>query len=796
VSVNWADRGAVLAALATSDVDILVKSLELDRPDHRETWLALEPQQRQRVLAQAERSVYVTARDWASELISTGRVAPALIVLDDLLVVAERSPFAQADVLRALRRLRRPLDVPAERIHAYAEATLRDVEQRPGLLRVVPDLLRYAAHVLNALDDPDGVVRAVRLARSHGARLARGYAAGPLERIRDDMTLATMWRHPPYAEVFAHLPAPVFTDPVAAVSVADRVRHLRLRDPVALPEGMDRLTAVEVVQLAGAGDATTVAWLTWLAGRPSLHTLELTGGAQQLVADEDLLAALLAAPGLRRLRIGYPPINPQSMRALLADLRRSDAPPRTRLLHLALLRDDVEYVLARARTADLVAALDSGVPAVRAAALHLLDGVFGSPPVRLTAGDEVLIVGRLAAREAVTELMERAGVRIGQQVGPRTRLAVVAERHGGAALELLDSRVSLICEPQLRAVLEAMPAGQAMLPGTGGPPVPVSRVLAGGDPVAVRQALEQLTASRVHRGAFEGLLVVATDPRLDRSLRQAARRLLTRDAPADLFDAAEDVAELVRTLDRTGYLSTWDLQETGIETDGLVDVVELAVLLMAARQHSRGSRLAVVRAGITTLTTAIGDLTRLRELRLDDNHLVELPPPVLRLRELTELSLAGNRLRSLPIALAGLTSLTSLRVGHNALTDFPVVLAWMPWLRRLDLAVDAEPGDRGAVWPGLAAGLSGLVGLTELTLDGHRLEELPAGIARMAGLERLSLRRGELGRLPDWLAQLPQLRWLILDGTVIGRPAAAREQIAQLRSRGATVQAWPTEPGP
>jgi hypothetical protein len=795
VRVDWADPGTVLAVLDTGDADPAVHALRLDDPIHRDTWLALTSRQRQAVLARADRGTYVAARDWATELISTGRAADALTVMDDLLVVTERTPFAQADVLRALRRLTPPLDVPAHRIHAYADAALLDVEQHPGVLRVVPDLLRYAAHVLFALGDPAGVIQAAELARRHGARLARGYAAGPLERIRDDMALAPMWADPTYAAVFAHLSPPVFTDAAAAVRVAEHVLHIRLRDPSRLPAEMDRLVNVEVVQLAAAGDVSTVAWLTWLAGRPSLHTLELTGTAQQLVQDESLLAALLAAPGLRRLRIGYPPINPQSMRALLADLRRTGAPPRTRLLHLALLRDDVEFVLARARTADLVGALDSGVPAVRAAALHLLDGVFGAPAVRLTSGDEVLIAGRLAARDVVERLLDRVGVRVGHQIGPRTRLAVIAERHGGVALDLLESRLPLICEPQLRALLEAMPVGQALVPGEGGPPVPVSRLLASPDPATVRLALDQLTASRVHRGAFEGLLVVATNPRLDRPLRQAARRLLTRDAPADLFDAAEDVAEIVRALDRTGYLSTWDLQETGIETDGLVDVVELAVLLMAVRQQARAGRLAVVRAGITTLTPAIGTLQALRELSLDDNHLVELPPAVLELRGLTDLSLAGNRLRSLPIALAGLTNLTSLSVGHNALTEFPAVLAWMPWLRRLDLAADIETADRFTAWPGLAAGLAGLTELRGLTLDGHELEHLPDGVRRMAALERLSLRRGRLGRLPDWLPELSHLRWLALDGTMIGRPEAARAVIARLRDQGATVQAWPTEPG-
>jgi hypothetical protein len=285
--------------------------------------------------------------------------------------------------------------------------------------------------------------------------------------------------------------------------------------------------------------------------------------------------------------------------------------------------------------------------------------------------------------------------------------------------------------------------------------------------VAVAAALQRLTTGRVAKGAFEGLIVVATNPRLDRSLRQTARRLLVRDAPADLVDAAEDVAEIVRALDRTGALSTWDLQETGIETDGLVDVVELGVLLLRVR---RARRLDVVGARLT-----------------------RLPPAVLELTGLAELSLAGNRLTDLPPELTGMTALTALDVRHNAFADLPAVISRMPWLRRLDLSADADPTGDHASWPGLATGLTALHRLRQLTLDGHRLDRLPDAVRGMASLERLSLCRGRLDELPQWLVELPQLGWLALDGTAVGDAEAARAVLARLRARGVVASAWPTE---
>lgn len=781
----------------------------LDRPTGRAAWFALDVERRRATLLAGSRRAYAAARDWATELIAEGRTESALVVLEDLLAVTERTPFARADVLRALRLLRPPLDVPPARIRAHVQAALRDVRQRPAVLQVIPDLLRYAAQVQFALGDQDGVVECAELARTCGSRLARGFGGGPLERIRDDAVLAPMWAHPGYRQVFAHLPPPVFTDAMVAVSVAEHVRHVRLSRPVRLPAGMDRLVGVETVELEGAGDASTVAWLWWLAGRPSLHTLELTGAAQRLVADEDLLATLLVAPGLRRLRIGYPSLNPWSMRVLLADLRRSGVPPRTRLLHLALLRDDLDYVVSRARTADLVAALDSGVAGVRSAALHLLDGVLGAPNVRFEPGDEVLVAGRLWDGPVLVDLVERFGLRLVQRPSPRTRLAVIAERHGGAGLELLDGGLPLICEGQLRAMLEA--AMQAARPpdrrgagpvditaldvGVRGARAPaVSRALASTDGARVGAELARLTSARARSGAFEGLIVVVTNPGLDRSLRQAARRLLLRDAPTDLVDAVEDVAEVVRGLDRSGVLSTWDLQETGVETDGLVNVVELAVLLMSVRRNARAHRLDVVRAGLTRLPDGVGELAHLRRLRLDDNRLADLPAAVLALRGLRDLSLAGNRLAALPDGLAALGALTSLDLGHNRFVDLPAVVGRLHALRRLDVTVDVRAGR--ARWPGLADGLASLPDLRELVLDGHELAELPAGVRAMAGLERLSLRHGRLGTLPQWLAYLPRLGTLTLDGTVIDAAEAARDVLAVLRTQGVAVSAWPTEPGP
>jgi len=76
-------------------------------------------------------------------------------------------------------------------------------------------------------------------------------------------------------------------------------------------------------------------------------------------------------------------------------------------------------------------------------------------------------------------------------------------------------------------------------------------------------------------------------------------------------------------------------------------------------------------AKLTTLSSRIGELTGLIELRLDSNLLAALPPEIGQLTNLVTLLARNNRLTSLPSQIGNLSSLATLKLGGNQLSSLP-----------------------------------------------------------------------------------------------------------------------------
>ncbi len=94
----------------------------------------------------------------------------------------------------------------------------------------------------------------------------------------------------------------------------------------------------------------------------------------------------------------------------------------------------------------------------------------------------------------------------------------------------------------------------------------------------------------------------------------------------------------------------------------------------------------VVHARLAELPSHIGNLSlSLRELNLECNRLVSLPPEIGDLYNLQRLVLSHNMLRSVPKALITLPRLESLLLDHNRLWWLPHALEDMPMLRVLSL---------------------------------------------------------------------------------------------------------------
>ncbi|EFN50450.1 hypothetical protein CHLNCDRAFT_143409, partial [Chlorella variabilis] len=144
-------------------------------------------------------------------------------------------------------------------------------------------------------------------------------------------------------------------------------------------------------------------------------------------------------------------------------------------------------------------------------------------------------------------------------------------------------------------------------------------------------------------------------------------------------------------------------------------------------------------------------LSRLRELDLHTNHLLEaLPAELARLPALTRLNLSDTMLASrqgMPV----LARLRELDLSGCSLSEVPAALARLTALTRRDLA---HNHNLSSGWERLA----GLAQLRVLDLRACGLEALPAALARLTALTKLNLADNPINAGWEHLAGLAQLR--------------------------------------
>ncbi len=143
---------------------------------------------------------------------------------------------------------------------------------------------------------------------------------------------------------------------------------------------------------------------------------------------------------------------------------------------------------------------------------------------------------------------------------------------------------------------------------------------------------------------------------------------------------------------------------------------------------------------LTTLPLALGQLTALQVLYLDNNQLTTLPLALGQLTALQELSLDRNQFTPLPEALGQLTALRELSLDRTQLTTLPEALGQLTALQTLYLSDNQ-------LTP-LPEALGQLRNLERLVLEGNALRELPKSLKRLAGLKKLMLHGNEALGLP------------------------------------------------
>ncbi|MFP4069385.1 MAG: glycosyl hydrolase family 28 protein [Opitutales bacterium] len=203
--------------------------------------------------------------------------------------------------------------------------------------------------------------------------------------------------------------------------------------------------------------------------------------------------------------------------------------------------------------------------------------------------------------------------------------------------------------------------------------------------------------------------------------------------------------------------------------------------------------------GVDDLPAWVGRCPQLRELRLSHNGISSLPTPERGgWEELEALDLANLPLERLPDKVATLKHLKRLTLTACALPTLPDLPEAFPALTELTL-----DGTHLEQLPGWLRSHSGIEWFSAkdtpaidwrqecrlprarvIRLSGCRLETVPEWIRESRALRTLVVERNRLLALPAWLAELPELRHIYVDGNPIDRLPEALAGKPGLRVRG------------
>ena len=149
-------------------------------------------------------------------------------------------------------------------------------------------------------------------------------------------------------------------------------------------------------------------------------------------------------------------------------------------------------------------------------------------------------------------------------------------------------------------------------------------------------------------------------------------------------------------------------------------------------------------AGVTFGEAGGADAGRVVQIKLEEKGLTgEVPAALGGLTALTLLSLDQNRLTSVPAELGALTALTTLTLYGNLLTSVPAELGRLTALTLLFLS--------GNLLTSVPAALGALTALTALHLDGNQLTSVPDELGGLTTLTMLDLSWNQLTSVPaEW----------------------------------------------
>ena len=213
-----------------------------------------------------------------------------------------------------------------------------------------------------------------------------------------------------------------------------------------------------------------------------------------------------------------------------------------------------------------------------------------------------------------------------------------------------------------------------------------------------------------------------------------------------------------------GHLLNWDLQNTA-------DLGTLTGVTTNIEGHITKMSLAAM--DIHQLPLEIGQLTGLKELRLENNQQTSIPSEIGQLTNLTKLILYNNLLVTIPSEIGQLTNLTKLDFGQNQLTSIPSEIGQLTnliELRSFTNQITTLPTEIGQ-----------LTNLKILTIGQNQLTTIPSSIGQMANLTELYLRSNQLITIPSEIGQLTNLSLLALEDNQLTTIPSTIGQLTSLR---------------
>jgi hypothetical protein len=191
---------------------------------------------------------------------------------------------------------------------------------------------------------------------------------------------------------------------------------------------------------------------------------------------------------------------------------------------------------------------------------------------------------------------------------------------------------------------------------------------------------------------------------------------------------------------------------------------------LATLHALRGGALAGIRelrlgdCGLTEVPSEVFGLAdTLEVLDLGFNALSALPDDLGRLRHLRVLFCSGNRFERLPPVLGDCAALSQVGFRGSGLREIPAeaLPPKLRWLTLTDNRIEQLP-----------AALGRRPALRKLMLSGNRLRRLPESLVETPGLELLRIAANGFAALPHWLGAHPTLAWMAWAGNPFDRHAA------------------------